>query len=162
MSERIKIQHPSGLNALASWRIKPARRPAQVDLQVEGMSPRRVETWERQLTRLQSPCGCDQGAAGLLLGAIGYPLYLALRPGGWGHPASHELWIGVCVIFLTTSLGKAMGILMARRRLRRVIREIQTEWKPQPVPERDFRSARSVQMQSQSSCCGGGNARRMS
>ena len=88
------------------------------------------------------------------MGSIGYLLYLLLRPGGWGHPVSREFWIGCGVVLITTSLGKAIGVLAARRKLRQIIREIQAEWKPQRPQERDSGTVGPVSMNLPRPCCG--------
>lgn len=155
MNDQTKIRYPSELASLHSWRIKPLKRPAQLQLEIQGASTERIQLWERQLTRLQSPCGCEQGAGGLLVGVIGYLLYLPLRPGGWGHPGWHEFWIGCGVVVITTSLGKAIGILTARRKLRQIILEIQGEWSPQSPSEGNYGTVGSVNVNPPRPCCGG-------
>ena len=60
-------------------------------------------------------CGCEQGGIGLLLGVAGYLAFLFLRPGGWQDAGWREFWIGAGIVFLTTSLGKLVGIVLARR-----------------------------------------------
>lgn len=62
----------------------------------------------------QPGCGCEQGAAGLLIGVAGYLTYLWVRPAGWADAGWTELWIGCGIVFLTTSAGKVAGIVVAR------------------------------------------------
>jgi hypothetical protein len=45
----------------------------------------------------------------------GYLTFLFLRPGGWQDAGWREFWIGAGIVFLTTSLGKLIGIVLARR-----------------------------------------------
>ena len=139
MSEGIRrISHPSQLAALAGWQFNPSHARERVQLETQAASPEKVRSWEAQLTRHQSPCGCEQGGVGLLVGIVGTLLFLLLRPGGWGDPGWPEFFAGLGVVLVTTSAGKAVGILVARYRLQRVTREIQSEWKPQRPTGRDF------------------------
>jgi len=126
-----------------------------LELESAGSPMEQVRYWERELNRLHAPCGCEQGAGGLLIGIVGYLLYLWLRPGGWGNPGSHELWIGCGVVIITTSLGKAAGILMARRKLRRLIQQIRAEGKLQRPPEHNYPDSGPVRTNQPSRCCGG-------
>lgn len=155
LSEPIKIRRPSELSKLQLWRFRPNGPPGKVQLIAEGPSTEKLRAWERQLTTFQSPCGCDQGAGGLLVGAIAYLLYLLLRTGGWAHPGWHELWIGCGVACLTTSAGKGIGILWTRRKLRQVIQEIRAEWKPQPSQGRNFGPVPTASPRLPRKCCGG-------
>jgi hypothetical protein len=119
------------------WRIIPSRTPNRVLIEAEGASAERVRSWEKQLSHLQNVCGCEQGALGLITGAVGYVLYLFLRSGGWGHPGRNEFWVGLGVVVATTSIGKLLGLLVAQRRLKRVIKEIQSQWKPRYLQDQD-------------------------
>jgi hypothetical protein len=149
-----RIDHPSQLAALARWRLAPPRTREPVHLEARSASPERVRSWEAQLTRHQSPCGCDQGALGLVVGVVGYLLFLVLRPGGWGDPGWHEFLLGCAVALVTTSVGKLIGVLAARHKLRRVIREIQSEWKPPRPPERSFAPVDEGGARPATRCCG--------
>jgi hypothetical protein len=155
MAHRIKIRYPSELTALHSWRVTPSRTRAQLHLDIKGVSRERIKLWERELMRHQNPCGCEQGAGGLLVGIISYLLYLLLRPGGWGHPGWFEVCIGCGVILVTTSVGKGLGILLSRRRIRQIVREMQTEWRPQRSQERDYGVVSAVNVNRTRRCCSG-------
>src|SRR5438045_2773526 len=125
------IRHPSQLSAPSMWRMIWRRIPPRLLIEAEGTSAERVLTWESQLSHLQSACGCEQGAVGLIVGLGTCLLFLLLRSGGWGHPGRREFWIGLGVVTSTTSVGKLIGLLLAQRKLKRVIKEIQTHWKPE-------------------------------
>jgi hypothetical protein len=155
MSELITISDPSDLDSLESWKMTPPMAHVPVHLNASGPPIDKIRRWEKQLTRLHSSCGCEQGAGGLLVGVFSYLIYLLVRPGGWGHPGSRDWWIGCGVVVVTSCAGKVLGILGSRRRLRRVIREIQTEWKPQRPQPRDFGTVTAFQPTSSRRCCGG-------
>jgi hypothetical protein len=153
-----RIQHPSQLTALAGWRIIPSRTPDRFILEVEGPPEELVIAWERQLSQLRNACGCEQGALGLITGAVGYVLYLFLRSGGWGHPGWKDLWVGLGVLVVTTSVAKFLGLLVAQRKLKRLIKEIQARWKPRPFEEQDSRSGGVRRRDTpvwRTRCCGG-------
>ena len=162
MGHRLQhIRHPSQLSALSVWRMIRWQAPDRVLIEAEDTPAERTRLWEKQLGHLQSACGCEQGAAGLIVGAIGYALFLFLRPGGWGHPGRREFWIGLAVLMTTTSVGKFLGLLLAQRRLKRVIGEIQTHWKPRPLqaPQSEATGLRQTDGRvRQTRCCGGRSA----
>jgi hypothetical protein len=157
------IRHPSQLSAVSLWRMIWRRTPPRVLIEAEGAgaSAARVRAWESQLSRLQSACGCEQGATGLIAGLGVYLLFLLLRSGGWGHPGRREFWIGLGVITSTTSVGKLLGLLLAQRRLKRLIKEIQTHWKPQPLQDQGSGDAGmrwTGPRAGSTRCCGGRSA----
>lgn len=134
------IRHPSQLADLTVWRIIASRVPHPVLIEAEGASAERVLSWGRELSQLQSACGCEQGAFGLLAGVVGYALFLLFGAGGFGHLGRKEIWVGLGVIAVTTSVGKLFGLLAAQRRLKRVIKEIQSQWKPRDLVDQDYGS----------------------
>lgn len=126
-----RIRHPSQLAALRAWHLFPPRSRDRLAIDAQGSSAEHIRSWERQLNGLRSACGCEQGALGLIVGLVGYGLFLLLRSGGWGHPGRKELWLGLGVVVATTSAGKLLGLVVAQLRLKRVIAEIQAQWRPQ-------------------------------
>jgi len=103
-------------------------------------------------TRAQSPCGCEQGAAGLVVGTLGYLLFLLLRTGGWGDPGWREFWIGCGVVVVTTSLGKMIGVFLHRRAQRRVGQVAVA--RPGRAPVLMFGAAGGHRTRSTAGCCG--------
>lgn len=151
-----RVQHAAELSKLTVWRIFPWNAPKRVVIDADAELAEQARSWERQLSRLQSSCGCEQGAAGLMVGAVGYLLFLLLRPGGWGHPGRREFWIGFGVLVVTTSAGKFLGLLRAQRRLRRVIGEIQRHWVARPALHHSTTTAINpiTSQVGQKRCCG--------
>ena len=90
-----------------------------------ALPPDEAARWIEKLDKLQNECGCTVGARFLFAALVIYPAvwYWLLRP------RFSSLWyaalIGVAVLFLAAGLGKLTGILIARYRLRRVIRNLQ-------------------------------------
>lgn len=153
-----RIQHPSQLTALTVWRLIPWFAPSRVEIDAQRLSAERVHAWEKELRTLQSACGCDQGAVAMMVGVVSYALYLVLRSGGWGHPGRREFWIGVAVVAVTSSVGKFLGLWLAQRKLDLVIREIQSQWRPDSSPS-DGSSytarQRTESRTNKAGCCGG-------
>jgi len=162
MGERVqRIRDPSQLGALKAWRLMPSRRYGSIVIETEVLSPEKKRWWEAQLGQLQTACGCEQGAFGLVAGVGAYLLYLLSRSGGWGDPGRRELWIGLGVAAATTSAGKLAGLLMARHKLERVIVDIQSEWNSRRGPDLVAAQAQASRPQNRvwpTRCCGGGGA----
>lgn len=152
------IRHPSQLAALTVWRLMPSLAPGRVLIDPEAAPADRVRSWERELNHLQTACGCEQGAIGLFVGLIGYMFFLLVRSGGWGNPGREEFWIGLGVVVVTTSVAKLLGLWSAQRRLDRVIKEIQSEWKPNnsvgPYSQSEGVHGPDLRIRS-TPCCGG-------
>ncbi|HYW74118.1 MAG TPA: hypothetical protein VE961_24050 [Pyrinomonadaceae bacterium] len=153
MSNHTKITDPSELDSLDSWRVIPPAQTTQLQLEIDGAAMEKVRAWERKLMRQQSPCGCEQGAVGLLVGVFGYLLYVLIRP-GWAHLGWRELWIGCVVVGFTASVGKLLGILWGRRKLRRLIRQIRAEWKPPNPPTHSYQGDPPITARPSRACCG--------
>lgn len=152
-----RVRDPSQLADLSVRRLLSWRAPAPVSIEAAGTPLRRVRSWEQRLGSLQSACGCEQGAIGMVVGLLGYLAYMLLRPGGWGDPGSAELWTGFAVLCVTTSVGKAIGLQLAQRHLQQAAREIRAQWTtqieqvsgPTREPSRALRG-----MVHRTACCG--------
>jgi hypothetical protein len=118
------FEHPAQLNALTPLLV-PRRESA---LRLGGTMadhPKRVE-WERDLNRAYRACGCDTGAAGMIAGTfLGVALTIAM--------VLLDRWTllsaaGVVFLFAFAgaAAGKFAGVVHARARLKRLVREIQT------------------------------------
>lgn len=117
------FEHPAQLDALTPLLV-PRRQGA---LRLGGTMadhPKRAE-WERELNRAYRACGCDTGAAGMIAGTFaGVVIAIAM--------VLLDRWTllgAACVAFLFAfagaAAGKLAGVLAARARLARVVREIQ-------------------------------------
>lgn len=129
-----RIRDPSQLADLSVRRLMSWRAPAPIAIDAAGTPRERVSSWEQRLGNLQSACGCEQGAVGMLIGILGYLVYMLFRPGGWGDPGSVELWTGFAVLCVTSSVGKAIGLQLAQRRLQQAAREVRAQWTTQRAP----------------------------
>lgn len=118
--ERVFL-HPSDLTGLSAL---PFVRLAGVEtIKLGGSwseSPERAR-WEGELNRHYNACGCDAGAAGLVIAL--------LVLGGWtqfsGRPGAGT---GVLFVVGGAIAGKMVGRLRVNERLKETIREIQARW----------------------------------
>jgi hypothetical protein len=152
----LRIREPSQLSTLAVRRLFSRRAPGRIAIEAAGTPADRVLAWEQRLARLQGACGCQQGGVGLLVGLAGSLLYLLLRTGGWDDPGSQELWIGVGVLCVTSTLGKVIGLRLAQRELRRAAMEVRAQWLAQGEsrPTRQRPGPAFHARPNASSCCG--------
>jgi hypothetical protein len=65
---------------------------------------------------------------GLLIGLGGYATYLFARPGGLRSFDQTDLWVGLALLFVTSTVGKFLGLRLAQQELRKAIREIRAQW----------------------------------
>lgn len=158
------IQEPSQLDRLSVRRLLSWRAPPRIVIDAGGTPQARVQEWERGLSHLLSACGCEQGGAGLILGMVGYLLFLLLRPGGWGDPGSAELWVGAATLTVTSTAGKVIGLRLAQRELKRTVREIRAQWVTQKIggnpPPRGAPHRTASTIHKTPGCCGGSSPHR--
>lgn len=144
MSDARQIREPAQLASLSVRSLFSLRSPANVAIRTTDVPAVRARAWEAHLSRLQAACGCEQGGMGLLAGSAGYALYLFARPGGVDGLGSFDIWVGIAVLCVSTSVGKILGLRMAKRELRRAVREIRAQWAaqrsgaPQPLDTPDY------------------------
>jgi hypothetical protein len=95
-------------------------------LRLEGLSPEATQVWQQRLNRYYLECGCSAGAVVLLAAMLVYGLYLLVpftpSIGGWFA----KMATGCGLAVLAAGVGKALGLLRARHRLRQAIRELLT------------------------------------
>lgn len=132
---QIVITHPSELAQLARWPGMRPRGTARVRIEADTVARERAEAWEKRLNRDYNACGCDTGAVGMLAGVVGYVVWLSLQPGGVTGRGWGALWLGLGVAAAATAAGKLVGLVAARLRIGRTIREIDSAWKAPPLPE---------------------------
>lgn len=95
-----------------------------VDLRLPGMDAPELQTWQNAINRDRAACGCREGAVFLLvceaLYASGVLLHFFMR----GTSTRSQLGVGLAIAFGAAPMGKLFGLLRARLRLRRTIREL--------------------------------------
>jgi hypothetical protein len=105
-------------------RCRRGERPNRLVLDVEGLAEADAKRWEARLSRYYFACGCEAGSVVLLVALAAYLVALALAPGGFGAATWREAVAGVVVGFVAAGVGKAVGLIHARRRLRTTIRSL--------------------------------------
>ena len=131
MRDAEQIRDPAQLADLSVRGLFSMRAPATVSIKTTDVPVARARAWEAHLSRLQGACGCEQGGVGLLAGVAVYAIYLFARPDGIDGLDSFDIWAGVAVLCVSTSLGKVLGLRRARRELRKAVREIRSQWTAQ-------------------------------
>lgn len=127
------ITHPSQLNSLSVLRGFGPQGSGRLKIQDDSLNEDTARTWETHLNRLYFACGCDKGAIGMLLGLVGYPVWLAVQPDGLASLGWNGLWLGLAVVAVTTALGKLVGLVGAQREFKEAVRQVQKEWTAEPI-----------------------------
>jgi hypothetical protein len=132
------IRHPSQLSSLSLFPGLRTPGLGRISLQDDQIDPETRRVWEQQVNHYYFACGCDKAALGLVLGVVGYLIWLSLHPGGWVTLGWSDLWVGLAVVIGATVLGKTFGLWMAQRKLNTLVTDIQSKWKAPPAQETDF------------------------
>lgn len=65
---------------------------------------------------------------GLLVGLLICGIYWVGRHGGLGRIDSTEIWVGIAVLFVSTSIGKFIGLRRAQSELQKAARQLRAQW----------------------------------
>ncbi|MEA2934072.1 MAG: hypothetical protein QOD74_718 [Variibacter sp.] len=128
------IRSPHELAALSVMPLMQPRPRRPIRLATETITEEQRATWERQLNRAYGACGCGEASLGTLTGLLiaggGLAIVGAGSPGfGWA-----DAGVLVAGVAVGTALGKFMGLGRAQAKLRRLVREIRTQWEaPRPT-----------------------------
>lgn len=125
------IQHPSELNSLSTLPFT-RRRAGRGRIALSNTFRHQDKAkWEQRLNRDYYACGCNEGAKGLLLGLVIFGGFALLNYLDADWMVSRSLTtFGIGVIGMSI-FGKLVGLFRADMRLKRTVREIQEEWKPE-------------------------------
>lgn len=150
-SPTLVVQDVAGLRELATRSpLRMIHGGAAVSLRIDGLGERESARFERLLTRYRSACGCEAGAAGLVLFGGGYPLYVALTEGMSGVRSFANLVIWLALSVAGAVAGKGLGLSFARLRLRVVVHELIGRIEHQQSADMPAQRASEVQVQSES------------
>ena len=135
--KRFLVDHPSQLNALSvlPWLHSAGLgRIVFADTYVNDNK----QQMEMILNKSYHACGCSEGAKALLLGLITFSIagMAGYFYASWTWPQTISTIAGGTV--LMSLLGKFTGLLLANRKLKKTIREIQSDWNPQWPDSKDI------------------------
>ena len=93
-------------------------------LELAALTGEENRLFERNIKKYHGACGCPHGAVAMFLSGLGYAAFLFL-----GDPYRPERIVtrivgGLSVIVVGLVIGKALGLFLARRNVRRTLREL--------------------------------------
>lgn len=127
--KRFLVYHPSQLNALSVLPWMHRTGLGKILLADTYVNDNKQQM-EMELNKSYHACGCSEGAKALLLGLIAFSI-----AGTAGYFYASLTWQQAITTVaggtvLMALLGKFAGLLMANRKLKKTIREIQSNWNP--------------------------------
>ena len=123
-----KITSGSMLNALLDKGVFWRPSIGMIVLAGKLESHPQKNVWQNELNTHYYACGCDESAGGFFLGVILGSLWIA---NAWFTGTSPELitvLIGITFAAAGGLIGKAVGKLIANRKLIQTVHAIQKEW----------------------------------
>jgi len=126
------VRDRAELRALLGSRELYAKRPLALEL--PGLSAQEAFAWSERLNGLRNECGCSLGAKCMAAGFLAALAALAVLHGPFTPALLLRLPLAAVAAVVCAGLGKAAGILMARRRLRREIASLASNV-PDPTEE---------------------------
>ena len=112
----LKVLH-DGIRFLQSRRYS-------LSLEVSQLSPQQTRLWQQKLNRNFFACGCEVGAAFMLI-VIGTCLVLSFaQPGGLMMMQWAYFFVMVIAIILSALTGKIVGLAIAHIQFKRDIKEL--------------------------------------
>ena len=121
--QKLVIRDMAAVQSLNAWRLLMSHTRVQVD--IAGMTPDRAREWQTRMNAALAACGCGEGAVALLGAVTSYALIVTWRGGDglmWSVPAE------VVLVAIAAALcGKALGIIRAGLRIRRLLRSFRLD-----------------------------------
>ena len=104
---------------------QPARAPRRTIalLQIPGLPREKSLEWQLKLNALLRECGCSLGAKFVLLAVVGSIIWQSLRLEWELASWPRFLLLILAAMFIAGCLGKAIGIGVARTRIKRIARQ---------------------------------------
>lgn len=129
MKKTFVIQHPTQLNALSTLPVLHKTGLGKIVLDETLQHPDK-DKWEREINKRYYTCGCSQGAQALMIGLILFGAGGAIGYFKYELTFSNTLTIFFVGSITMAVLGKFIGLISANKQLRKVIKEVQSVWKP--------------------------------
>lgn len=131
--EVLRLHHPSQLADLSVWPWRRMRGISGYEITDEKIPSDLRKQWQQELRRQVIACGCDLASLGMLLGVIGYGLWVGI---GSAQPLGVATAIGVVSAAAAGLIaGKFVGLARASGKLKQTIAKIQNEWPAKPIPK---------------------------
>lgn len=106
------------------------RRVQRVMLALDSMEPVERERWERRINGYYRACGCGSAAVALLIALLaGAALLVADYDLLAAHPFT-VIGLGVVALLAALALGKALGLWIARLKLRSTVSSLRRRLVP--------------------------------
>lgn len=114
------------------------RLPSAASLMSAGIPADEAEYWVSRIRSLSRECGCSLGARFMVAALVLYPAAWL-----WTLRSFLAIWqallVAAAVVFSAMGLGKLLGVLFARLRLRRVARQLQVRLAAASLRNEGFR-----------------------
>jgi hypothetical protein len=101
---------------------------SSVDLELPGMGQEELSHWQAMINRQLAACGCKEGGIFLVTSLAVYGPYLLLHPQGLALSGWAKLGYGLGIAFVAGAAGKVIGLLRARKLLKRIISRLKIEY----------------------------------
>ncbi len=129
--------HPSQLNHLRMGPLLRTKGIGRIVISGEMEQHPARENFEAELNRRYYACGCELGAAGLLIGLVVSGGWQAYRYFSSGGTILSAIGMVLLVAVIGAVAGKFIGMLKASRVLRQTVQNIQKQWQVDPPPQQE-------------------------
>jgi hypothetical protein len=127
------VHHPAQLAALSVLPLRQTSPRGAIKLDAPKMGESERAAWEKRLNRAFHACGCGEASLGTLVGLIASGTWVGIRIVNTGGTGLGDLFIVLAGVVIGTTFGKIAGLVRAEAKLHRLVRELQTEWKAEPL-----------------------------
>jgi hypothetical protein len=124
-----RIYHPSQLNSLSTLPFIHRNGLGKIILD-ESFQSSKKKQFESELNKAYHACGCDLGAKALIIGLILITAtgFIGGQFAIWSLTKTLSVILAGAIVI--SIFGKLVGLVLANRRLKQTVREIQSEWRP--------------------------------
>jgi hypothetical protein len=95
----------------------------QLNTYLESLPVDEMTVWKQRLERLRNDCGCAVGSIITLIITGSWIIHSILNPAA-GQTWQRMIWVGVIVLFVSATVGKLLGLALARMRFQFAVRNL--------------------------------------